>query len=134
MSHTKEPWQVTEGDLIITDKNAVIAVASSGCGYNGNIRPRTISDEQKGENARRIVACVNACAGIQNDILENEMFRGAMNSKAYLIDAIQQRDELLEALKKITYQSNGKTFIGIVGDTDVTELVGAAIANAEAAK
>lgn len=36
---------------------------------NGTPSPETIASVRKGDNARRIVACVNACAGIPTDVL-----------------------------------------------------------------
>lgn len=102
MNYTKEPWCVGDtthenGEFIETaimalEGRAAIAVCLD-FGFN-NLGMREA-------NARRIVACVNACAGVSNDILENEMFRGAIAGKARLIDVIQQRDELLAALKAL---------------------------------
>lgn len=48
-------------------------------------------------NARRIVACVNACDGIPTAWLEG----GAADIIEHSIALIKQRDELLEALKQI---------------------------------
>ncbi|QDJ96142.1 hypothetical protein KE336_gp29 [Aeromonas phage 4_D05] len=48
-------------------------------------------------NARRIVACVNACAGLPTEQLEPSPIGGILNGVAGLIT---QRDELLAALEK----------------------------------
>lgn len=68
MNHTKEPWHVEGYGQMnrITDGKETV-------GYIDPIiraRPK-IDDIAEGEaNARRIVACVNACAGITNEALE----------------------------------------------------------------
>lgn len=48
------------------------------------------------EDARRIVACVNACAGLPTEQLESSPLGGVLNGVAGLI---AQRDELLAALE-----------------------------------
>ena len=48
------------------------------------------------EDARRIVACVNACAGLPTEQLESSPPGGILNGVAGLIT---QRDELLAALE-----------------------------------
>ena len=58
-------------------------------------------------NARRIVACVNACSGIGNELLENIcMISGGIagrfaEQRRYLNETEKQRDELLAALTLI---------------------------------
>ncbi|MGL4755845.1 MAG: hypothetical protein ACRCXB_26105 [Aeromonadaceae bacterium] len=49
-------------------------------------------------NARRIVACVNACAGLPTEQLEASPLGGVLNGVAGLI---AQRDELLAALEAL---------------------------------
>lgn len=48
-------------------------------------------------NAQRIVACVNACAGIDNETL----IHAGVVQRGELGDVIRQRDILLEALKEL---------------------------------
>ncbi len=48
------------------------------------------------ENARRLAACWNACEGLHTESLERNKPLGDQ-----LVDAINQRDELLEALKQM---------------------------------
>ncbi len=69
MEHTKEPWQF-EG-------SSYVAAKFPGKRPNGevffNTRYRGVVDmteEQDTANARRIVACVNACAGVTTEDLE----------------------------------------------------------------
>ena len=89
--HTPEPWR--------TDAE---------CGFpqdihdsKGNLFLRCGSDfdnEIYGEaNARRIVACVNACSGISTDNLEDNLPVKEL-ARRYN-EALKQRDELLKALE-----------------------------------
>lgn len=103
--HTKEPWCVGDtthenGEFIETaimalEGRAAIAVCLD-FGFN-NLGMREA-------NARRIVACVNACAGIDTEKLEG------VNANKYIAPRIseflirsrtQQRDELLAAAKNL---------------------------------
>lgn len=59
MSHTKEPWNCDgadeDGDIVFADRFLEVVAETS----------REDGDRQKAfANAARIVACVNACAGI----------------------------------------------------------------------
>ena len=58
--HTKEPWN-TNGDPIVFDATGVVAFTDT----------RTNLDIVNKANARRIVACVYACAGIDIEYLES---------------------------------------------------------------
>lgn len=103
--HTKEPWRFRE---------TLVYLASEG-GFD-------LRDAPKAEaNARRIVACVNACAGMPTDVLEDKsilkasaeilqqrddllFFKQTVINSSPLLDrclsAEKQRDELLAALEK----------------------------------
>jgi hypothetical protein len=86
--HTPEPWIVSKyaGVFQVRDSSDRI-VADAGYGLS------TGADEA---NARRIVACVNALEGLNDDaLIGGWSFRG---SEAYSKGLEQQRDELLEAL------------------------------------
>lgn len=60
MSHSPEPWKLYEDAHIVgvEDHERVIA----DCGPETDVRCRA--------NARRIVACVNFCAGVSTEDLE----------------------------------------------------------------
>ena len=62
------------------------------------------------EDARRIVACVNACAGLPTEQLESSQHGGVLNGVAGLI---AQRDELLAALEIIvaSEEFHGGSFV-----------------------
>lgn len=97
MSHMKEPWAIDPDDRpnmqwnnhIVSAENTDIAICFMA--HDGT------EENERGEaNARRIVACVNACAGIPNDQLEcdNIEFVRIFNERNTLN---KQRDELLAA-------------------------------------
>lgn len=65
MEHTKEPW--------LADANYVITQGETKIAYCNHIDPY---DGIGYENARRIVACVNACAGLDTELLENIVLLG----------------------------------------------------------
>ena len=96
--HTPGPWVIgrppSNGEQTIGDKNGLmVAVATTGYGVNSEA------------NARRIVACVNACAGMTNEQLDNIcMISGSILSRFgeqmhYLGQVEKQRDELMAALE-----------------------------------
>ena len=87
--HTKEPWEaVNRGDDYADDIDAT----------NESGHQVTLALSVGKVNARRIVACVNACAGLSNDALDGGWT--AADLSAYAKQLEQQRDELLEALEK----------------------------------
>ncbi len=97
MEHTKEPW--------------IFSVADDF--HCGSIMGRHGGEVFDGDfteaNARRIVACVNACAGIPNEQLERGL--PAMNALVDRIDGkiatlTKQRDDLLAALIRL------RSFVG----------------------
>ena len=87
--HTPGPWMIgrppPNGEQTIGDKNGLmVAVATTGYGVNSEA------------NARRIVACVNACAGITTEQLERSKSLDEFMRSMKVIE--QQRDDLLAAL------------------------------------
>lgn len=106
--HTKEPWgamDVRPGGVeritIIGEEGQVI------CRVENMVSGRSINAEDEA-NARRIVACVNVCAGIDTNTLETaaadkkrwgRMFEKSIVDIATHAELEQQRDELLVALK-----------------------------------
>jgi len=115
--HTKEPWIAIEQDrgfheLIITTQARIDSSIGEICGMN--IHYRNPMGEEQRANARRIVAAVNACAGISTEQLENppnstQLFAGIagrltsnnMKLRDDLSDVTAQRDQLLAALEAI---------------------------------
>lgn len=108
MAHTQEPWFVfpqwpdrfsigatRHNSLSIKVAEAPPVKIITGAGDD------SISEEEAALNTLRIVACVNACAGIPNEILASSMFRDAIKMKASYIEITRQRDELLATLRDI---------------------------------
>ena len=123
--HTKEPWNA---DVSITDKNGwelpkQIVTISSGekliARYSTDYGEFPCDSENEA-NARRIVACVNACDGYSTEALEEP--GGFMKSFG---DALEQRDKLLEALRRIASWETDNGAVRIARET---------IAEVEAAK
>lgn len=97
MSHTPEPWMVDPDDrpgyewnnhiVSATDPNQTI------CFMTHDNTPENIEGEA---NARRIVACVNACKGIKTESLEMDVLSWITDETGE--NPLQrERDELLEA-------------------------------------
>ena len=127
MNHTKEPWRlgrftgpasyeavreiVGAIDIVVDTETGVYVLAQC----NNNF------PEDAKANARRIAACVNACAGIETHELELMTGRMSIASQIKACDAIyataeakatrrskfaRQRDELLAAIEQ-TLDENG---------------------------
>lgn len=93
--HTPEPWEVREVD-------GLVAI----CHKTGWVLEND-NDEQNKTDARRIVACVNACAGIDIKFLEDfSILHEIKESKERREKAESQRDELLAALKGLLDPEN----------------------------
>lgn len=89
--HTPEPWRIgtppPNGEQTIgNEKGLMVAVATTGHGVSSRA------------NARRIVACVNACAGLPTEFVEQFDVAGAFQA---VHDLEQQRDDLLKAAEAI---------------------------------
>lgn len=93
--HTPEPWSVSEGlGRDYGSKSFGVAAKSP---YHCVVPNLNINQE----DARRIVACVNACAGIPTETLEHLPL--TVRSAIEVGALVQQRDELaakLAALKE----------------------------------
>lgn len=81
-NHTPEPWRVGRPFTVVSDTPVPEMGGSDAVEYYGG---HLIGESIIEENARRIVACVNACAGMTNPAEE-------------IAELKQQRDELMEAL------------------------------------
>ncbi len=101
--HTQEPWRANDAQADIDGPNGE-PVAVCYCNDESG-------DDAK-ENARRIVACVNACAGISTANLEENIPIKELASRYN--EALQQRDTLLAALKKLSGMKLNMIADGIV--------------------
>lgn len=90
--HTPEPWQAHQdasGDVFISSAETSLHIAEIG----------SEDDDTAIPDARRIVACVNACRGLPTDELEQKGLVAAVGTQ--LLEADQLRDELLAALEEV---------------------------------
>ena len=104
--HTPEPWRVFSHSWSNT---SVLADgfdhAICGLDINHATEESQESDEAlMGANARRIVACVNACAGIPTEALEDGSARAERDQLREMTGGTfyeikKQRDELMKALE-----------------------------------
>ena len=94
--HTPEPWAVDEYMAVGGLTGMLIDNAGNHIGTAFNV---TMSAEAV-TNARRIVTCVNACAGMADPAAE-------------IAELKRQRDELLGLVKAVSYHSIPVTVDGI---------------------
>lgn len=102
--HTKEPWSIQNVEIgaAVTNDLCIMAPSPSfreiaqiaRCYQGDRVKEMELA------NARRIVACVNACAGIPTDALECDTptFIAMLQERHALRT---HRDELLAALKQL---------------------------------
>lgn len=129
MKHTKEPWRIgrftrpasyeevreTCGDMDVVADTDDGPYVLAGCNTN-------FPDDARA-NARRIVACVNACDGIPNEVLELD--------QPQFVAMLKQRAELLEALQGVLPFLTGHYWPGVEADAAVDRAV-AIVRKAEA--
>ena len=84
--HTPEPWRVVGYSEIVAKTGDAQYAGVASVLHNEN-------------DARRIVACVNACRGLSTDELERFGLASAFGTE--LIELEKQRDQLLAALECI---------------------------------
>lgn len=89
MSHTNEPWVASDGIIYPSNGREDGQDWIADCRGAGNHE----------NNARRIVACVNACAGMATEYLESM----AGLNKPIIVSAsvIKERNELLTTLETV---------------------------------
>lgn len=96
-NHTPEPWDVwRSGDGVLMRGTAGIkqgGIALTCC--NENVSGRTAH-----ANARRIVACVNACRGLATNELEQKGIMAAVGTELLELDKLvaELRDLLRQAI------------------------------------
>lgn len=90
-NHTQEPWHVGENSTIVY-ANDGFAVANASV-FHGRVEPNTSV-----ANASRIVACVNACAGISQQYLEELNGETLADKQVALMKS--RDDQTLIALRK----------------------------------
>ena len=93
MSHTKEPWAAyKDGKPSANNETIFIKSLAGDLVTYGHLSHLSYDD------ARRIVACVTACAGISTDHLEKHGLPGFAEKISALVE---QRHELLAVLQSM---------------------------------
>lgn len=98
--HTKEPWHDHPKSLSITSADAVVAFTS--------FASVNMTEEKARANARRIVACVNACAGIPTEALEARELLALRNLCEIVADDAEYKwaSTMRQALDTLSKRSN----------------------------
>lgn len=109
--HTPEPWSIGRYDEISASTSDNFGGRINLVGVSTPITAGPDMDEAKA-NARRIVACVNACAGINTENLEQNkpLLSGLRSLNDRIRNAERQRDQLLAALKEARRWLNGDSW------------------------
>lgn len=127
--HTPGPWHVgmRPGPIVYGQNGAQVADMID----NPRISPPVLVGENENRaNARRIVACVNACEGISTEEAENTNVRGALDQAD---GWKQQRDELLAALTAIAATDDAFATGGDVARVEMGKLAREAVAKCKGA-
>ena len=104
--HSQEPWRVRElvkGGVQVIENGepfaiAIVSLPSLDAGKAGSIPMEGVNHIA---NAKRIVACVNSCAGVSTEALEK--MPGSFDDLLSLefADVVSQRDALLAMVEQI---------------------------------
>lgn len=91
IDHTATPWIYRD----IKDVHAIAWVGKFGIFNKDGLSSKSWAEPEL--DAKRIVACVNACKGLETEWLESQWLLECKR----LEDVLLQRDELLTALKRV---------------------------------
>ena len=100
-NHTQEPWRVGRPGTVVSDTPVPGMGGSDAVEYYGG---HLIGESIVEANARRIVACVNAIAGVPTEWLEKFSIDGSENVAQENARLTKQRDELLDVLEMAVEQ------------------------------
>lgn len=91
MEHTKEPWTADGSDVVAMVDQYPTVIADC-------LNHESVGREDCDANARRIVACVNACAGTDNETLHQiARMEGQLDFFAQIAELKQQRDDAADS-------------------------------------
>lgn len=104
--HTKEPWAIDPDDRLGMEwNNHIVSVANPDRTICFMSHDGTSENIECQANARRIVACVNACAGIPTGMLE-AAGQSAVIALRPVDELVAERNALLAALKVIAWNAD----------------------------
>ena len=98
-THTPGPWVVSSSFLVCNEEARIIA----NCTPFREIETISVPVEQAGNNARRIVACVNACEGLPDGWLANSVEERLSAGRDLEVERDRlrsEREELIAMLAK----------------------------------
>lgn len=122
-NHTKEPWHVVDADFGDATTRYIDDEPGAEGGRDFYLATVEHGDQVELEaNARRIVACVNACAGLSTGILERHPGKGAFEVIQILS---KKNEELLDALKEASDALNA--YCDLDNDSDLMQKISNAI-------
>lgn len=127
--HTKEPWILAPQSEPYEDLK-IVSGHRAVCKLWLDDAPVRDYNETQEANARRIVACVNACAGLPSESLDliTSTTIGMVGYVKQRDAARKQRDDLLAALTSIVYKnSTGEYKNSFIDETVLNDLVAEAI-------
>ena len=104
--HTPEPWAIYPDDRPNMHwNNHIVSEANTNIAISFMAHDGTELNERGEANARRLVACVNACAGLETEMLEALVMDGTtlQNIMRRGLICLEQRDDLLKALEDIAW-------------------------------
>lgn len=104
--HTKEPWHSDNRGGRVTIITHPQFLSDGTPDINGSCAIAQCFGPDAVENSRRIVACVNACAGIPTDQIQKDIDVGGYEDivkchQAHIEMVEKQRDKLLAASKSL---------------------------------
>lgn len=121
--HTPEPWKGDNCGDYIFDANGEIIAQVRGWGHLEKKLGERGAEAEQIDIQRRIVACVNACRGIEQAQLEDLAEHGIMavhRSKAER-DALRERDEARALVKELAARLKEEEWSGSsMGELDGT--------------
>lgn len=92
--HSKEPWMVIENDAPEYGDPEACPLGIQANDFQIATLMGDVSDINAESNARRIVACVNACAGIPSEQLEKDIAIGGEKAVIESMEATISHHEL----------------------------------------
>ncbi len=124
------PWSVRQIGQYHTDEYLGVEIVDANgevVADNQKFYPTTITEA----NARRIVACVNACAGLSAGLLESsgDIASAAKEQARHVASVERQRDQLLSSLEMvrgdINWMLNSRQFLNAIVFNYIDEAIAA---------
>jgi len=104
IKHTPEPWD-WETDESTDRGHGPAIVGSSGMPYIGRMDSGDHDDDKNHANAKRIIACVNACAGFPDPTTVIELLEVAKEAHSYWNNTSGQLPKFVGKLRSVIYRS-----------------------------